>query len=283
MNIKPRIDATNLKIDFFRNKIRHKLLPLIEKDYSPNIKELLSNLAELLEKDYSFLELKQKKIFKRKAKIRKDTVIFSLADFKKEHISAQRSIARTAIECLKGNLDGIDYRHWNEIEELAYERPAGSIVHLPDKIEVIKTKTVLKFLKSCKEKTTKPSPKGDVFLDIPGATAFGRRRIRATILKRCNYMKKDSKRVEYFDMDKVRLPLKMRLRRKGDKMAPLGMNSYKKLSDIFIDEKVPFKRRSAIPLVTSSDGEIIWLCGIRISDKCKILPSTKTILKLELL
>ena len=42
-----REDESNLDRRFLRNRVRHELLPLIERDYNPNIREVLSEMAEI--------------------------------------------------------------------------------------------------------------------------------------------------------------------------------------------------------------------------------------------
>lgn len=281
--IKPRLDLTNLKPEFFRNKIRLKLLPLLEKEYSLQIKELLSNLADLLDNDYNYLNRKQEKIFKELAKIKKgNNIIFSLAAFKREHLSTRRALVRKAIEFLKGTPHGIEYRHWRELEELVYKRPSGSVVHLPGKTEVIKTKTTLSFAPAHLPKTKKGGIE-PVAVKLPGLTRFGQKIIKAKTVKRPPCINRHPKTEEYFDFGKITLPLILRPRQPGDRMLPLGMKGYKKIKDILIDEKVPYRRRSNIPLLVSGDGEIIWLCGIKMSERCKISAGTKEVLKLEFL
>jgi len=54
----------------------------------------------------------------------------------------------------------------------------------------------------------------------------------------------------------------------------------KKLQDFFVDQKVPRQKRPAVPLLVSG-RDIIWVCGMRLSDKVKILPGTKRILKVS--
>lgn len=300
--IKPRLDITNLKPGFFRNRIRLKLLPLLEKEYNPGVKELLSSLADVLDEDYNYLNLQQEKAFKKLAKITKEnTITFHLATFKREHLSIQRALVRKAIEFLKGTLGRIEYRHWQELEALIYKKPPGSIVHLPGEAEVIKTKTTLKFRKGRRQRSQRKRPEAAT-IKIPGVTRFGSKRISARILKRRGSISKSShsgqgldkfrtfakvwskhpKTEEYFDMEKADSPLTLRLREPGDRMTPLGMKGYKKIKDIFIDEKVPRKIRNNIPLVVSASGEILWLCGIKMSDRCKISSRTRKILKLKL-
>lgn len=55
-SLRYRIDKTNLGTDFLRNRLRHSLIPNIEKEYQPNIKAILADTAELLAADSAFIE-----------------------------------------------------------------------------------------------------------------------------------------------------------------------------------------------------------------------------------
>jgi len=282
--IKPRIDSTNQKSKFFRNKVRLKLLPFLEKNYNPRIKELLFNLAELVDKDYEYLDILQQQVFKKIANIRRDSSIsFRLRDFKREHISVQRALVRTAIKSLKSDLDKVDYRHWKEVEDLIENRPTNSIVDMPGGIKVIRAKTLLRFYYDSGKDTAGVGPISTV-VKIPGITDFGGKRLKATVpkLRHSFCVSNHPSTEEYFDIDKLRLPLSLRFRQPGDRMTQFGMKKSKKISDIFIDDKVPIGKRGKIPLVVSSTGEIAWLAGMRMSNRYKISPKTKKILKLEL-
>jgi tRNA(Ile)-lysidine synthase len=60
----------------------------------------------------------------------------------------------------------------------------------------------------------------------------------------------------------------------------MGMQSKKKLSDFFIDLKIPASQKEKITVLESS-GRIVWVVGYRISDNCKITASTKTSVRLK--
>jgi len=55
-NISFRIDKSNSDTDLLRNRLRHKLLPLLEKEYQPQIRNVLANTAELLSADAALLQ-----------------------------------------------------------------------------------------------------------------------------------------------------------------------------------------------------------------------------------
>ncbi len=59
------------------------------------------------------------------------------------------------------------------------------------------------------------------------------------------------------------LPLYIRTRRAGDRMAIKNMNGSKKIADILIDEKIPPSLRDTIPILTDASQTILWLPGIK--------------------
>ncbi len=61
----------------------------------------------------------------------------------------------------------------------------------------------------------------------------------------------------------ISLPLIVRTRRVGDKIAVKGLNGTKKIKDIFIDKKVPLLERDIWPIVMDSKGVIVWIPGIK--------------------
>ncbi|MEK6567060.1 MAG: tRNA lysidine(34) synthetase TilS, partial [Bacteroidota bacterium] len=68
--------------------------------------------------------------------------------------------------------------------------------------------------------------------------------------------------------------------RSGDWFMPLGFPHKKKLSDFFIDEKVPLHEKHAIPVV-ESHGDIVWVCGKRVDDRFKVTEQTRSVVRLE--
>ena len=103
--------------------------------------------------------------------------------------------------------------------------------------------------------------------------------LRISILKKDENFKliKDPSIAAQFDMDKMAFPLKLRHWRKGDKFRPLGMKGSKLLSDFFNDLGFSAYQKQNVWIMEDANGLILWVVGYRISDKVKILDTTKVI------
>ncbi|HMD14601.1 MAG TPA: tRNA lysidine(34) synthetase TilS, partial [Bacteroidota bacterium] len=88
--------------------------------------------------------------------------------------------------------------------------------------------------------------------------------------------------VEYIDSSLLGKNLILRSWQEGDWFIPLGMSTKKKISDFFIDAKVPVFEKNSIPLLVSDD-QIVWVCGKRLDNRYKVTAKTRFITKLEYL
>ena len=86
--------------------------------------------------------------------------------------------------------------------------------------------------------------------------------------------------IKYFDYDKIKGEIYIRNRRLGDTIQPFGMSGNKKLKDLFIDKKIPIDEREKIPILVDKN-DIIWVVGLRTSEKYKITPYTKNVLVIK--
>ncbi|MEW6075913.1 MAG: tRNA lysidine(34) synthetase TilS [Candidatus Omnitrophota bacterium] len=142
--LKPRIDSSNLQDIYFRNKVRNRLMPLLEKGYNANIKEVLSNMAESVALDYDFLESKAERHIegiKNRLLLRK---------LMRMHPAFLRQVLRSSISRAQGSTRRIAFQHIKELEELIFKRPVGSIVDLPQGLSAVKRKNSLIFI--CRNK-----------------------------------------------------------------------------------------------------------------------------------
>ncbi len=133
------LDKTNREDVYLRNRIRHELLPLLEKRYNRNIREALFNLAQCAGADYDYLTAEAKEaLCGQKTRLK-------LASLTRLHPSVMRLKIRGAISALQGDTRRISFKHVSELEDLIFNRPEGSIVDLPKGVSAAKKKNALLF------------------------------------------------------------------------------------------------------------------------------------------
>lgn len=84
------------------------------------------------------------------------------------------------------------------------------------------------------------------------------------------------------DTKKLIFPLKLRKKKKGDFFFPLGMKGKKKLSKFFKDEKLAAHQKEQVWLLENGDGKLIWIVGLRMDDRFKLIESTQNISRIRL-
>jgi tRNA(Ile)-lysidine synthase len=83
------------------------------------------------------------------------------------------------------------------------------------------------------------------------------------------------------DYDSIQFPLTIRHWLHGDYFYPLGMEQMKKLSDFFVDEKVPVPEKECT-WILASGRKIVWIMGYRIDNRFRITDRTRRVLLLRL-
>jgi tRNA(Ile)-lysidine synthase len=92
----------------------------------------------------------------------------------------------------------------------------------------------------------------------------------------------DEAREAVFDCGLLRPPLEIRSWRHGDRFSPLGLRGTQKLSDLFVNRKVPRFERARVPILTDAEG-ILWVVGHRRSGRARVTPRTTRALRVSVL
>jgi len=122
-------DLSNRSEVFLRNRVRRKLIPLLEREYNPRIREHLAQLARWVREDREWMEAEFARWFKRVGYIRLGTVVLW-----KERVvglprSLRKGILRVAIQRLQGHSNGLRVKHWEILDQLLCKE--GKAADLP--------------------------------------------------------------------------------------------------------------------------------------------------------
>ncbi len=279
-NIGWREDESNLERRFTRNRIRLDLIPHLEKQYNPQLREKLAEEANILNQADRYISERALRRYKRICLDNSNQrIVLSLPDLLKAPDIEHFYILREAYRQVSGQYQDFFLANLREIQGI-YSAEGSKYVSLPHGTFAIKRYQELVF-SSCPE---------DVQPENAEALQIETERSRAVHMDyrfRFKYLRvlpKDHKKYEGYkiiiDADKIKSGFMIRSRRPGDRFMPLGMQNFKKLKDFFIDEKVAKYDRDLIPIF--DDGEkIFWICGHRIDDRVRYTEDTIRFLMIE--
>jgi len=285
-NIKWRDDHTNVDCTYRRNFIRHQLIPELQKHCSGSIVEQLFDLSGSAQHFYSLICSETDKLWNELATVSGETVSLDLKSFSIPPQPVKVELIRRGLTTVGSGEKNLTHQHYESILQLAKSNATGGRIELPDGFVVQREYENLIFtLPKEKHVADEPTVK-TAKLNIPGKTIFGRYLIEATTLDApiTNYQFPVSsyKRVEQFDLDRLKLPLTVRPRKDGDRFIPLGLPEEKKVGKFLTAAKVPEEIRQKALIVADSE-KIIWIWPVRISEQAKITSDTKEILQLQIL
>ena len=252
--IKYVIDGSNFKDVYTRNRFRKYLVPFLKKEDKEVHNKFYKFSKTLLEYN-EYIDRQVKKIYNRVC----PQNILNIPEFMNEDELIQRKIIYLMFEKVyQDDLMLLTDRHCDILYNLIVSKKANAFIHLPNNIEAIKSYDTLQL--------NKMDIKDDIYeiqisdyLNLPNGKNI-------EIVKSSKIDDNNICRLSFSD---VKQPLYVRNRRNGDKISIKGMLGKKKVSDVFINSKVPLKEREIWPVVCDADDNIVWLPGIKKSKFCK--------------
>jgi len=129
LDLKQRVDSSNLSLSFFRNRCRLELLPLLRK-YNPDVDQALLRLAEIAGDDGAFIERQAVQLWNEVARQTDGAVYLDKGKISALPVALQRQLIRLAGERLLGDTRDIEASHV-EAMRLLLGKPVGKRVSLP--------------------------------------------------------------------------------------------------------------------------------------------------------
>jgi len=290
-------DSTNQDTAYYRNRVRHNLLPEIEVSYNPKIIEALNRMGSIIRDEENWIseivdsEMRNLVLHEKNGPIR-----FSASQLMKNPLPLRRRIVRNVIRQVKGDLTKVTYDHIDSILNLIERHCPEGQVHLPDEVllEVISGQVFIQKKRIARPRKVKAEsqppyifrysvPKPGSLPQIILIPEIGKQiRFSKTGSIDPDHLNKPESNTAWIDMDTIEFPLTIRKVLPGDQFSPLGMDGTQKVKKFFINNKIEKSVRKTCPILVNDD-RIIWVGGFRIDNTVKVTSSTKKILKVELL
>lgn len=267
--IRYAIDNSNSDNRFIRNRIRNRLIPLLKRDFNPSVEDSIIRLGENVLEGWRALSERLEE------SVRLDSsgegVRARLSDLGVlNDFEIYIFLDRTLREHF-GIVQDIQKSHYDAGKKLIRSGRSGKKARFPHGVTLIREHRHLRFISTAADQS--PGFEGEII--IPGEGSFPlvpwNISLDVSTLDGAEQDMKQSSDEAHFSA--VAFPVRVRNRRTGDRIDPLGMRGSKKLSDIFIDRKIPLHKRKNIPVFEDKKG-IIWVPGVVRSERTRVRSGT---------
>lgn len=258
-NVKWREDDSNNSDDYLRNKIRHRIIPVL-KEINPNFAKSFTKSLNYLESDFELIRFQIEKIKKKTFVNQGDEILIKISELKEEGFSNAH---------LFHLFNDFGFKFPLEIKKLMNSNQNGEIISKTHRLIKNREELILISLKI--------NVKDIEILLNPNE-----------IIQKPLYLKleksdtRDLNADESLDFDLIKFPVRLRKITASDEFRPLGMKGKKKLSKFLKDEKYSKIEKEKAWVLVSNENEILYILNRRIDERFKITEHTQNYLNIYL-
>jgi tRNA(Ile)-lysidine synthase len=277
-----REDHTNSDTRLTRNRVRHQLLPLLERDFNPNIRQLLSETADMALAEEDFWQEHIASLVSRwHQKVRGmhlQESAGSSAGFLSVGVALQR---RALMQFLEWHGIKADFHHVEEVRRCALgEAPSAN---LPRGWRAEREGDWLQLVPPASASDEAPANSGyEYLLPIPGRTVIS----EADIAVQATIISAEAAALEppgtLLRAAVVGSDLIIRNWQPGDRFRPAHSASEEKLKRLFSKKRIPAEQRPLWP-VALSGGQIVWVRQFPVAHDFAWIPGDGDAVKIDIL
>ena len=256
-----REDSSNAADKYFRNKLRHNIVPIL-KELNTGFLDSFQNTLHHLQQSESLVNDASKLVYEKvvvEKENRLDIHLTQLLQFK--------NYKTYLYQWLKN----YGFSAWNDIYDLVQSQSGKQVFS--------ETHFLLKDREKLILSERKLSNNSEVFI-IESLDSKVNIPLKIEFSKAVNIFETHSNCI-FVDENKLKFPLIIRKWQEGDYFYPSGMNGKKKLSKYFKDEKYSLLDKENQWLLCSED-QIVWVIGKRADNRFKSKETTQNSIKIVL-
>ncbi len=256
-----REDSSNASDKYFRNKLRHDIVPIL-KELNTGFLDSFQNTLHHLQQAESLVDDASKLVYEKVVEEKDNRLeihLKPLFEFK------------NYIAYLYQWLKNYGFSAWNDIYDLVEAQSGKQVFSETHVLLKDREKLILSERKSSNKEEIYSIKSLDNKVNIPLKLRFS---------KGVNIFETHSNCI-FVDENKLKFPLTIRKWQEGDYFYPSGMNGKKKLSKYFKDEKYSLLDKENQWLLCS-ENQIVWIIGKRADDRFKSKETTQNSIKIVL-
>lgn len=258
-----REDSSNSSIKYSRNKIRHKVVPLLE-DINPKAQEAIFNTSARIAEAEKFLNFAIKNVSDDLLNRDGDSIFID-----KQLLQQTPGFTYVLFELLKPF--NFNYNQAKSITKVLNNNSGKLIYSKSHVVNIDRSHLIV---------SPTPIDNGSVYLKKQeGVFIIDELKVTTVIHDAHNYSIKNNKLVLGLDLNRLVFPLEVRKWQQGDIFYPLGMKGKKKLSNFMIDAKIPVNLKEQIRVVVS-ENNIAGILNHRLDRRFKIDENTKEVFEI---
>lgn len=259
-----REDSSNKKDSYTRNRMRHHVVPLLRNE-NPKVAEAVMHYTEKVQADEELLQsLAEKALEDVLIEKQHDLWKININAFQYKPLALQRRIILLLLKYLyKDTIIVQSYTLWNSILKLTQTTAGNATIDLPKGAKAIRQYDELILINT----------EVNDLIQLPTKLQFGQwtylpNNLRVYIGNVDGIIPQDTTsqaKCYFVNSASFAQPLHIRGRKDGDRIQLLGANVQKRISRLFIDDKIPLALRENWPIIVTSNNEVIAIPGLRVS------------------
>lgn len=253
-----RHDSSNDKHTYTRNRLRHTVVPLLRQE-NMHVADSIRSFVEKQQQDDIFLQQLAKEKFDQLVTMKsKSRFLLDTKEFGEIPVALQRRVILILLKYLYDSSNTLlNNRLVESILTACNEQDGNTVIHLPKGFFLKRHYSQVQF--SSYPIQSLPIQTQLIEEDCWSAVGAG----YSIYLTRNLNEQVPSDEKWFIQLENDSLPLSIRTRVEGDRIHLKGMSTSKKVSRLFIDEKIPIEERAVWPILVSAKNDIMAVIGLR--------------------